>query len=154
MIIDSGWDFLSLATLRWPDDLGRQHRQFVVFGDHHWWFYGVADVFGDRWAKPAEWADEVLMRVDSDSVRYVAVVVETEETTLRYSADAYPFDRILREQAAERGIHHMGCYFIGADYWSATGPMKTFSTYVGSEQYPTVTVETAIASSPASSQHA
>ncbi|CDK00858.1 hypothetical protein MIC448_350029 [Microbacterium sp. C448] len=154
MIIDSGWDFLSLARLRWPDDLGSGDRQFVVFGDHHWWFYGVADVFGDRWAHPEEWVDEVLNTVDSDMVRYLAVVLESVNTSLDYSLDAYPFDRMLRAKAAERGLHHMGCYFIGNEYWSATGPMKTFATYVGSEQYPTVTVEVATTTPGSSAMHA
>lgn len=138
MIIDSGWDFLSLATLRWPNDVGSGNRQFVVLGDHHWWFYGVHDLHVDRWAACKEWVEEVLAHADDD-VRYIAVVVETANAALDYSPDAYPFDRMLKGSAAERGIHHMGCYFIGGEYWSATGPMKTFSTYVGAENYPTVT---------------
>lgn len=154
MIIDSGWDFLSFAQLRWPEDLGRGDRQFVVFGDHHWWFCGVADVFGDRATHPDEWVDEVLKSVDSDLVRYIAVVIESADTSLDYSPDAYPFDRILRAKAEERGIHHMGCYFIGNEYWSATGPMKTFATYLGSEQYPTVSVRAAISTPDSSAMHA
>lgn len=154
MIIDSGWDFLSLAQLRWPDDLGSGNRQFVVLGDRHWWFCGVVDISGDRRAHPDDWVDEVLNSVASDLVRYVAVVLESADATLDYSPDAYPFDRLLRSQAAERGIHHMGCYFIGTEHWSATGPMKTFATYLGAEQYPTVSVEEATTATNSSGTHA
>jgi hypothetical protein len=138
MIIDSGWDFLSMARLRWADTAGTLRRQFVVLGDHHWWFYGTHDLSRDRHIDRHAWVDEVLAHAHQDYVRYLAVVIETSCARLDYSEDAYPFDRLLRQRAQELGIHHMGCYFLDSEYWSATGPMKTFSTYVGAEDYPTV----------------
>ena len=143
MIIDSGWDFLSMAHLRWADTTGTSNRQFVVLGDHHWWFYGTHDLHRDRHTERDAWTAEVLEYADADYVRYIAVVAETACSTLDYSKDAYPFDRLLRERAAGLGIHHMGTYFVDPEYWSATGPMKTFSTYVGAENYPRVSTETA-----------
>ncbi|MGU3643688.1 hypothetical protein ACLBXX_01870 [Microbacterium sp. C23T] len=137
MIIDSGWDFLSIAQLRWADSVGTGRRQFVVLGDHHWWFDGVHDLHHDRQFEREEWVNEVLRHADIDYVRYTAVVVETADSTLDYSLDAYPFDRLLRDRAKQCGIHHMGTYFVDPGRWSGTGPMKTFSTYVGAENCPT-----------------
>lgn len=138
MIIESGWDFVTLARLQWGDDMGSGNRQFAVIGDHHWFLYGTRDLAVDRFALPDAWADEVIAFADQDFVRYVAVVVEAACAEPDYSPDAYPFDTLLRERARARGVHHMGTYFLDPQIWSSTGPMKTFSTYVGAENYPRI----------------
>ncbi|MDJ1113779.1 hypothetical protein [Microbacterium dauci] len=84
MIIDSGWGFISLATLRWGDTMGTAARQFVVLGDHHWWFYGTKDLATDPRQDPSAWAQEVLSHADEDYVRYLAVVMEVPSARIDY----------------------------------------------------------------------
>jgi hypothetical protein len=145
MIIDTGWDFVSLACLRWGESVGTGSRQMLVLGDHHWWFSGTHDLITDADADADAWVDEILGHANRDNIRYIAVVREVASARLDYSPDAYPFDRLLRTRAESYGIHHMGCHFLDAGgWWCATGPMKTFSTYVGAEDYPRVDAHSAV----------
>lgn len=102
---------------------------------------------GDLASLPLDAVDDVIPRPDESdvfaakyAVRFVALgfeVPKVEGYLEQLDWDRY---RELQEWFDGRGIDLLGVYVFNGEGWASTGPMKTFHTYVGAENYPRVLI--------------
>lgn len=147
MIIEAGYDLCSLmfhgsfeaAALRVVSLDG----DFRVVASQ-----AAAQPFGGEFASISlESVDAAVPRHDEDdefdsryAVRFVALGFKVPKVDGYIESLDWDRYRVLKEWFGRRGIELLGVYVDDGEYWAATGPMKTFSTYVGSENYPRVLV--------------
>lgn len=144
MIIEAGYD---LATLLF--DLGTDPSALrVVALDGDFRVISLTAVpgafHGDLSAVPLSSIDSVIPEHDEDdefaahyAVQFVALGFRVERLREEYDGpdDA---EKKIREWLACRGIDLLGTYVADGTRWQSSGPMKTFSTYLGAEDYPRV----------------
>lgn len=144
MIIEAGYD---LATLLF--DLGTDPTALrVVALDADFRVISVTSVpeefHGDLAALPLASIDAVIPEHDEDdefavryAVRFAALGFRVERLPNEWEGpDAG--EAKIREWLSCRGIDLLGTYITDGTMWHSSGPMKTFSTYLGAEDYPRV----------------
>jgi hypothetical protein len=144
MIIEAGYD---LATLLFDLDTDPTALRLVALdGD----FRVISltrvphEFHGELSAVPLSSIDAVIPEHDEDdelsvhyAVRFVALGFRVERLPDELEGpDAA--EAKIRDWLACRGIDLLGTYLTDGTMWRSSGPMKTFSTYVGPEDYPRV----------------
>lgn len=143
MIIEAGYD---LATLLF-DLGGDRHSLRVVALDADFRVISLTSVpeefRSDLGAMPLAAIDDVIPEHDEDdefaaryAVRFVALGYRVDK--LPAYDEPEPGEARIREWLSCRGIDLLGTYMTDGAMWRSSGPMKTFSTYLGAEDYPRV----------------
>jgi hypothetical protein len=148
MIIEAGYD---LTTLMFDGkfDAGAL-RVISLDGDFRVVGCRAArgDFGGDLASASLEAIDDAVPDHDEDdefaaryAVQFVALGYEVSKVDGHIESLDCERYRVIREWFDCRGIDVLGIYIFDGTYWASTGPMKTFSTYAGAENYPrTLTV--------------
>lgn len=144
MIIEAGYD---LATLLFDLDSDPTALRVVALdGDFRVISLTTAAgaFHGDLSAVPLSAIDSVIPEHDEDdefaahfAVRFVALGLRVD----RMPDELEGLDGAetkIRDWLACRGIDLLGTYLTDGAMWRSSGPMKTFSTYLGAEDYPRV----------------
>jgi hypothetical protein len=144
MIIEAGYD---LATLLFDLDTDPTALRVVALdGDFRVISLTTAsgEFHGDLSAVPLSAIDSVIPEHDEDdefaaryAVRFVALGFRVERMPDELEGPDGAETKI-RDWLACRGIDLLGTYVTDGTMWRSSGPMKTFSTYVGAEDYPRV----------------
>jgi hypothetical protein len=144
MIIEAGYD---LATLLFDLDTDPTALRVVALDADFRVISltSVPDAFhGDLAAVPLASIDAVIPEHDEDdeiavryAVRFVAVGFRVERLPNEWEGpDAG--EAKIRDWLSCRGIDLLGTYMTDGTMWRSSGPMRTFSTYAGAEDYPRV----------------
>lgn len=143
MIIEAGYD---LATLLFDLD-GDPHSLRVVALDADFRVISLTSMpeefQGDLGAIPLSAIDDVIPEHDEDdeiaaryAVRFVALGYRVDKLPAYDEPEAG--EAKIREWLSCRGIDLLGTYMTDGTMWRSSGPMKTFATYLGAEDYPRV----------------
>ena len=147
MIIEAGWDIRDLMfdggfagdSLR----VISLDADFRVVARNE-----VAGAFDGDLAKVSlERLDDAVPQHDEDdefarryAVRFVALGYEVPR--IDGAIEHLDWERygVIKDWFGCRGIDVLGVYVSSGEYWASSGPMKTFSTYLGADDYPRIQI--------------
>lgn len=143
MIIEAGYDLMTLLF----DGRFRVGSLRVVSLDGDFRVTSIDEVAGTIESASLEAVDAAIPDHDPDdeiavryAVRYAALGLEVP--TVEGYLERIDWEHVRRIEGWLdcRGIELLGIQISDGERWASTGPMKTFDTYLGSENYPRVLV--------------